>query len=613
MKHTDDPLLIELKEALIQEKLAFLVGAGISMGRQSQLPSWNALIKEILQAIASEDGKDDVPQVLVHQEQLLNEVLLQLVSRILGRSRTDDLIRQVFTSQYYSPIHKFLWWTIRQFQATIATPNYDELIEAAAKGDPNSSELLREQLVKLHGSVSDLSLARYTIESVYQPLDSSVRKKLVKQINNRVLIVVGYRGADQYDIMPVVFKEAKPEKVVWLVHNELDKQVKTDFLERAKFPVDIKYCSDCDALFQRLYKLVLSFKPVDSDHELDSWQTSGSNYPEWWRSQVRSWSAELWATSPQEMLFLWARILDYVRAYEDVRRNTRPAEVAYQRFLSSGVDLRSLRAIEAKARLAYIRRTTGRGSLEEFQEVLKECKEARHQAPISMDWDRLIGFILHQFGVLLQNRRSWHQAKTLFKDAEAIRKEISDPELHHSVFLQFMNAYEAHRRNGIPLDELAPDKWRSTLIPKLESMASKLHEAHNPEQYGQALHNIAFIHQALAEESWNSGDYDQAKEKWTNALDTYIKAMHIRLSLRDPRMAAQSEVRIAQCKIGLARVFCKKGETASAISMIQEAESLADSVEKRYRSMPQEPLRIGHLENIRKDAAELLQCIQKHE
>lgn len=616
MKPSDDSLLKEVGKAVWQKKSAFLVGAGISTDRQSHLPGWDDLIEEVLLAIAGTDGRDDVPQVLVHRGQLLNEVLLQRVGEVIGREQLDDLIRRTITSRYYSPIHKFLSWAICNFQAVVITPNYDELIEEAARSATCGQNLLDDWLMKVHGSVSDLSRARYTVNSVYQPLDPSLQQKLLYKIKGKILVVAGYRGADQYDIMPLIFREACPKKVIWLVHEKLDEQVKADFLTNARFPVIIEPRFDSDVFFRSLYGSVLSdlkdrntVSPFN-DPELDGWHTYTPNLndPDWWRNQVHAWSAELWAKYPHEVRFLWARILDYVRVYENASRGTRPAEDAYQRFLKSGVFPRSLRAMEAKARLAYIRRITGRGSLKEFREVLNEVEETKAQMASELqnfrDWDRLTGFILHQFGILLQNRGYWDRADMLFKDAKAIREQINDPEAHHSIFLQFMNAYEAHR-HGIVLGNQTLEEWGSIVIPKLEFLAQELQKTYNIEQYSQILHNIAFVQQAIAEVSWHAGDDNQAHSRWTAALDTYIQAKGIRMSLRDPRMAAQSKVRIAQCRLGIAHIAFKNGDMEGALSMIQEAESLIDEVEQQYRSMPQEPLRLSHLKNIRQDAAEL--------
>lgn len=185
----DYPLLKELSDELQKENLAFMVGAGISVGPPSYLPAWGALIQEVLLAIAGEDGKEDIDRVLVHQGQLLNEALLQLVRQELGQDKTDELIRRSMSSHAYSAVHRFLWWAIRNFKAVVVTPNYDELIEEAAKNDASSAQVLRECLIKPHGSLNDLSQACYTADSVYRPLSPQLQRSLLEGLSNKTLVV----------------------------------------------------------------------------------------------------------------------------------------------------------------------------------------------------------------------------------------------------------------------------------------------------------------------------------------------------------------------------------------------------------------------------------------
>ena len=101
------------------------------------------------------------------------------------------------------------------------------------------------------------------------------------------------------------------------------------------------------------------------------------------------------------------------------------------------------------------------------------------------------------------------------------------------------------------------------------------------------------------------GSTRQAAEKFAQSWDIYDRAMTIREQLRDKRMIAQSKVRVAQCKLGLARISCENGNSEKAKKLIDDAEELADAVEDIYKSIPQEKFRQTDVEKILEEANRL--------
>ena len=89
------------------------------------------------------------------------------------------------------------------------------------------------------------------------------------------------------------------------------------------------------------------------------------------------------------------------------------------------------------------------------------------------------------------------------------------------------------------------------------------------------------------------------------ALRLDLDAKRIRERLRDPRMIAQSDLRIAECRLGLARHKCREGLLEEAISLINESRSLAKNVHETYQRMSQESFRVGDVGGVFDEAERL--------
>lgn len=141
----------------------------------------------------------------------------------------------------------------------------------------------------------------------------------------------------------------------------------------------------------------------------------------------------------------------------------------------------------------------------------------------------------------------------------------------------------------------------------LEECAASFRQSHEPEHYGNTLHNLAFIHQFLAEEHEEAGRFEDAHKGFSLALSLDKDAKEVRERLRDPRMIAQSEVRIAECELGLARDACRRNNKDLASSLVEEAARLAETVDRRYDEMPQETFRREDVIRIRQQVEQLRQ------
>lgn len=303
------------------------------------------------------------------------------------------------------------------------------------------------------------------------------------------------------------------------------------------------------------------------------------------------------------MEFLRAQILDYLRIYKLEQKGgeiRRPAGEAYNRFLEFNPG--SIRELEAQLQLAYIKRITRTDESDEAKaqliktfhnliNIIKSKLEANETAIPELT--KLLARAYHELAIALQNQDQYSDANTYFENAIDLRSSQNDPEVAYSIFQQFFNYRFAYRARKISnIDDLMPG-WKDRLIIELQKNAMIFKEASDPDHYSTTLHNLAFVHQFLAEESESAKRFEEAKNEYIRANRIYENAKITREKLRDPRRIAQSNVRIAECKLGQARY-----ELRIAYDLAEEADKLANDVKYHYKKIPQEKFRIEDLISI---------------
>lgn len=458
-KHVEE-VVTDLRDG----RLAFMAGAGISLGRESWLPGWNELVYSLLGIVAGPEAIHEVEYISKqHMQMLFNEVFLQRMVRAIGLERTAEAIRICMDTDSYSAVHKFLAWAMLHFGSIVLTTNYDELIEKASgwKTAP----------MKLHGTLGKLQKARFTVDEIFAPLDPTLAESVAPKLSGRTLVVVGYRGADEFDVIPFLFEQAKLDKFIWITHgavDDLDAGIKRRLDERG----DPYFQADADEFLRAVYQQT---KGAASDDELNRWRSAHpGNAERWWLPGLQSWGEQLTKERRSDVDFLWAQILDYLRIYrlkEESGVVLRPAEDAYERFLKTHSD--PIRGLEADVQVAYIRRTMGgvgtRDLLVQLQTTIARIWDALdkvHTSHERLALQRLLTGAYHQFGIALQNIGVHSQASSILEEAARYRRLIGDPELAYSVFQQFINGRQAHRSKVGHIDEFAP--------PGLEELVSEL-------------------------------------------------------------------------------------------------------------------------------------------
>jgi tetratricopeptide (TPR) repeat protein len=608
MNINERTIVSEITEDIKSGRMAFMFGAGISLYRRSCCPSWLEMVEAILTEIAEFSPPEELPHILQpHFGLLFNEVFFQITDHVLHRERTADLIQACIGTREFSNIHRFVAWLIDNFDVRVLTTNFDELIEAAGFSPGRSDRLL-----KLHGTLSDIDSARFTVNSVFQPLSQDIAEKARASIRGRTLLIAGYSGMDEFDVMPVLFNPvAGPNRVIWVCHlgGSIDESVTRHFEKVRTCVIE----ADIDDILSKVHSQISVTQ--SSDLILDSWQTVPEKCKDqmWWRKKLHLWVDDLRRTDHPKLNYLWARFADHLRLYR-VKVNGLPRNLvaeAYESVLRHDSLNRTI-SLEIRARVAYMKRTIGDGSsaVQELEHVISDARQAISTNQLDAESNAmksLLGWMIHQQASTLQNLKKFQSAKDTFEEAIRQRESINDPELPYSIFGHFMNAYQAKKNNVGHIDTFAQHNWRDWLAGKLDRFADSFKEEFEIEHYAITRHNAAFVYQYIAEELEDSHQLSQAMKYLRCALERYESAMDYRQRLRDPRMIAQSGTRVAQCQTSMARIHLNAGSTTQEHiqTLLDSSEDHARSVEQIYRNIPQEEFRYDDVHRVLEEIAQL--------
>jgi tetratricopeptide (TPR) repeat protein len=243
----------------------FLAGAGISMDAPSNLPSAIAFVKKILEMctpasestfLAKESHKLRYELIVEYCHQLFDTDLVFLDYL--------DLVKRP------NPIHFFLASMLLNNQFVITT-NFDYLLEHAVKeiataaqmkdflpiitredflAHPDPNALVKDgkfPLYKIHGAKRNFQTREDTSRSLVTTITALGKDReggktftlegyklpsVQKLMQGRVLVVMGYSGNDDFDIIPFINESAEFTRLLWIDHAEMTVPEIIEFLPR---------------------------------------------------------------------------------------------------------------------------------------------------------------------------------------------------------------------------------------------------------------------------------------------------------------------------------------------------------------------------------------------
>ncbi len=228
----------------------FLAGAGVSMDPPTNLPSARAIVKALTEyCVRPEDAPALFAAKLFRYEQLV-EAIQRTMDDELKFLNYFDLVAEP------NEIHRFLAAAILQGHDVVTT-NFDYSIEQALQQlvppaqqanlvpvitmgdyeqlkDPNALHAQGKwPLYKIHGSKKNFvtqvnteaslvttisALSQYKAGGEVFGLEAFKRPVIEALAKDRVLVIMGYSGSDDFDISPFLKKMQGVSRIVWIDH-----------------------------------------------------------------------------------------------------------------------------------------------------------------------------------------------------------------------------------------------------------------------------------------------------------------------------------------------------------------------------------------------------------
>jgi hypothetical protein len=349
-----ETLLDEIETAARQQRLAFFFGAGISVYWPSCCPTWRQMVTAILRNVAR-----DFPEQAItpHMQLLFNEVYLQQMDCILGRDLTVEAVRACLDAAHFNPLHRCVAWFLKHEHAEVLTSNFDELIELAWKQYDASDLHALDRFVKLHGTLSQAEQSRFTVDSVFEPLPDAIATRVRQSLENRTLVVGGYSGMDEFDIMPALVEPSLNCRTLWIHFDPVfDATVRRHY---RPLPDDrLTACqADIAEVLRALYQRLRTYATADS--ALDDWQ-----FPErqprdhkWYQRRIDNWGKRARMVSQPALDYLWAKLLDHLSLYSVGERKRNLAAEAFSCMVNTECPMSW--KLDAQTRVHYAQRTLG--------------------------------------------------------------------------------------------------------------------------------------------------------------------------------------------------------------------------------------------------------------
>jgi len=251
-------------------KFCFLAGSGVSVDPPSSLLTGYQFTKAILENIIPKQHKSSILRLVEFERENMRNPgdflrFEQLMEYLIEYDPELHVLDYFADSTIPNLNHLFLALMILQ-NHVVMTTNFDNLIEHALhslniskqqifpiifKEDWESYEEKKEKffmIFKLHGSIIDVRSQKRCLESLKATikqissgegqlfqLEAIIRNVLEKNLQENDLIVLGYSGLDDFDILPTLWNITSKKRLIWILHDS-----KVDLMD-AKIEIVIKH------------------------------------------------------------------------------------------------------------------------------------------------------------------------------------------------------------------------------------------------------------------------------------------------------------------------------------------------------------------------------------
>jgi len=515
---------LSIKDLITPEaKLTFLVGAGCSIDPPSCLPDGKTMMDAIIDYTCAESEIDKIKKL----EGLRFEQLVEILSE-----RLDPELNVI---DYYGLCdtpnvqHFFLAEMMKQGQFVLTT-NFDFLIEHALQqsGVPkeeikvvitkedfeefiNPKELYfngLKTLYKIHGSTKNVITGGPTRDSliatiqafgankegenVFQ-LESFKQPAFINLAKGRSLVVIGYSGSDDFDIVPTLKVLKNIQDIIWInyIHDdegkELIYEIEVENIENSEILVKVdQILVDIKRMNYAKRVLRVDVNTTRMVKDLIPAKTKIN-------SDIFSINAYEWLSNNIERPTTLTKLGIAYRIYHDFDRYTDAMSILEE--IVSIAEKEEEKSWEANAynNIGMIYFAQGK-----YQEALKQYEEALH---INEQIGRLSGkaTVLNNIGMIYDKQGNYSEALKRFEEALHIDEQLGKLNEKATVLTNIAGIFYAQ--------ENYPEA-----LKRLEE-AIQIHEQiGNLNRKANALNNIGMIYNA-------QGNYPEALKRYEEALD----------------------------------------------------------------------------------------------
>ncbi|MFX0063060.1 MAG: tetratricopeptide repeat protein [Candidatus Hermodarchaeota archaeon] len=251
-KAPQDVTLASLFE--VKKKYSFLAGSGISLDPPSSLPTGYNFTKMILEQLVPAELKDVIlTYTNPEREDMLSPgdfLRFEQIMEILYNTFDPNLnVLDVFGYCDKPNLNHLLLARLISQEHIVFTTNFDSLIEhalLALKADLSREDLFpviykdewentthqKIPIYKLHGSILNIAQNKETRDSIQATLKQITREKsdtfqlehwktgiLRNKLTKHDLIVIGYSGLDDFDVLPTIQAIPTQQTIFWINHD----------------------------------------------------------------------------------------------------------------------------------------------------------------------------------------------------------------------------------------------------------------------------------------------------------------------------------------------------------------------------------------------------------
>jgi len=413
----EEPEANSLISELRKTDLIMLTGSTIASWEPTCLFSGRQFIDEMFELLFPRDFLDiDSEEGKILKKFFERVPFEHLLERFPNRDKLTSVLSEVFSINVFNPIHEIIAKAIvdSRIKALITT-NYDLCLDELFKRshDPKILKVITENDIdkddinhkkvyfKIHGSADNPSSLVFTLthESI---LPKWKREVLYKILNEKVLIIIGYSGAD-FEICPVV-EQIPLKQIVW--NTLTDKFPSYNCKRLLEQKSGVQLVGDMKKVLSVLFdeKICSSFNPKSDKIDFVKSRLTKCEIMEWRASLLNSIGLPSLSLKASERLI------------SSLSNNT---SVAY------------IRAIRQKAQsLFHLGKYKNAASL--FNKAALMAKKINNEyleADLLLD----VSSSLRSYGALF---RSYHYIKIVLRTAKKIKDEEKKNRLLGKIFLR---------------------------------------------------------------------------------------------------------------------------------------------------------------------------------